>query len=42
MSETLTCSVCGCELDDDFYEAEDEILCEECYYDETFRCVLLR
>ena len=38
MSETLTCSVCGCELDDDFYEAEDEILCEECYYDETFRC----
>ena len=26
MSETLTCSVCGCELDDDFYEAEDEVL----------------
>ena len=32
MSELLTCSVCGCELDDDFYEAEDdEILCEQCY-----------
>ena len=32
MSETLSCSVCGCELDDeDFYEAEDEYLCEECY-----------
>ncbi len=39
MSETLSCSVCGCELDDeDFYEAEDEYLCEECYYDDTFRC----
>ena len=39
MSETLTCSVCGCELDDDdFYEAEDAIICAECYCDETFRC----
>ena len=39
MSEIMTCSVCGCELDDDdFYEAEDAILCAECYYDETFRC----
>ena len=27
MSDTLTCSVCGCELDDDFYEAEDEEQC---------------
>ena len=38
MSETLTCSVCGCEIDDGSYEAENEFLCEDCYYDDTFRC----
>ena len=39
MSEIMTCSVCGCEIGDDSYEVEDEILiCEDCYYDATFCC----
>ena len=38
MSELITCSLCGCEIKEEDYEAEDEYLCESCYYDETFRC----
>lgn len=38
MSELITCSQCGCEIEDEVYEAEDEYLCENCYYEETFSC----
>ena len=39
MSEILTCSICGCKIENkDVFEVEDEYLCEECYYEDSFRC----
>lgn len=40
MSELTHCSICGCALEDDAecYEVENEILCQECYDNETVIC----
>ena len=38
MSKVI-CSCCGSEIDDDnYYEVEDCIVCEDCYDDSTFTC----
>ena len=40
MSELTHCSICGCALEDEAecYEVENEILCQECYDNETVVC----
>ncbi|WP_302840497.1 hypothetical protein [Ruminococcus sp.] len=40
MSELTYCSICGCALEDEAecYEVENEILCQECYDNETVIC----
>lgn len=40
MSELTHCSICGCTLEDEAecYEVENEILCQECYDNETVIC----
>ena len=40
MSELTHCSICGCALEDEAecYEVENEILCQECYDNETVIC----
>ena len=37
MSELTHCSICGCALEDEAgcYEVENEILCQDCYDNET-------
>ena len=37
MSELTYCSICGCALEDEAecYEVENEILCQDCYDNET-------
>lgn len=40
MSELTHCSICGCALEDEAecYEVENEILCQDCYDNETVIC----
>ena len=40
MSELTHCSICGCALEDEAecYEVENEILCQDCYDNETVVC----
>lgn len=40
MSELTYCSICGCTLEDEAgcYEVENEILCQDCYDNETVIC----
>lgn len=40
MSELTHCSICGCTLEDETecYEVENEILCQDCYDNETVIC----
>lgn len=40
MSELTHCSICGCTLEDETecYEVENEILCQDCYDNETVVC----
>ena len=38
MSE-ITCSCCGSIIDDEnYYEVEDSVICEDCYNNRTFTC----
>ena len=35
----LVCSCCGAELDtEDYYEMQGELLCPDCYHNETVAC----
>ncbi len=36
--EIIRCSYCGCEIEGDPLEVEGEMLCEDCYDNETFSC----
>lgn len=37
--ETITCEHCGCEAEpDDVFEVSGQILCNDCYYNETSTC----
>ena len=40
MNEIYECANCGCtiENEEELYEVEDEIICEDCFNDETFTC----
>lgn len=40
MSELTHCCICGCALEDEAecYEVENEILCQDCYDNETVVC----